>query len=85
MHLRLALNLLHFLPDLGGLYTLRHVPNFYEIHPRSISTDWADLVQSCNLQACIYEFAMVNDKVFKVPNYVRFLQSMAFYDSVVFI
>jgi hypothetical protein len=33
MHLRLALNLFHFLPDLGALYTLRCAPNFYEIDP----------------------------------------------------
>jgi hypothetical protein len=33
MHLRLALKLLHFLPDLGELYALRFAPNFYEIHP----------------------------------------------------
>jgi hypothetical protein len=35
MHLHLVLNLLHFLTDLGVLYALRHVPNFYEIHPGS--------------------------------------------------
>jgi hypothetical protein len=35
-YLRLALSLLQFLPDLSGLYALRHEPNFYEIHPRSI-------------------------------------------------
>ncbi len=32
MHLCLALNLLHFLPDLGALYALRCAPIFYEIH-----------------------------------------------------
>jgi hypothetical protein len=35
MHLSLALNLLHFFPDLSALYALRHTPNFYEIHPRN--------------------------------------------------
>jgi hypothetical protein len=34
MHLRLALNLLHFLPALDVLYALRRAPNLYEIHPR---------------------------------------------------
>jgi hypothetical protein len=34
MHLRLALNLQHFLLDLGALYALHLAPNFYEIHPR---------------------------------------------------
>jgi hypothetical protein len=34
MHLRLALNLLHFLQDLSALYALRRTPNFFEIHPR---------------------------------------------------
>jgi hypothetical protein len=44
MHLRLALNLLYFLPDVGAfyakrstlhfkLYALRFARNFYEIHP----------------------------------------------------
>jgi hypothetical protein len=33
--LHLALNLLHFLPELGVLSALRHAPNFCEIHPRS--------------------------------------------------
>jgi hypothetical protein len=33
MHLCLELNSLHFLPDLGVHYALRHTPNFYEIHP----------------------------------------------------
>jgi hypothetical protein len=33
MYLRLMPNLLHFLPDLNALYSLRHAPNFYEIHP----------------------------------------------------
>jgi hypothetical protein len=36
MHLRLALNLMHLLQDLGALYALRRTPNFYEIHPRTI-------------------------------------------------
>jgi hypothetical protein len=31
MHLRLSLNLLYFLPDLGALYALRRTHNFYEI------------------------------------------------------
>jgi hypothetical protein len=35
MHLRLALNLLQFLPDLGMLFALRHAPDYYEIHPRT--------------------------------------------------
>jgi hypothetical protein len=34
MYLRPTLNLLYFLPDLDALYALRHMPNFYEIHPR---------------------------------------------------
>jgi hypothetical protein len=34
MHLRLVLNLLHFLPDVGALYALRSTLTFYEIHPR---------------------------------------------------
>jgi hypothetical protein len=29
MNLHLALNLLHFLPDLGVLYALGHAPNFF--------------------------------------------------------
>jgi hypothetical protein len=33
MHLPLAINLFHFLPDLGALYALCHVSNFYEIDP----------------------------------------------------
>jgi hypothetical protein len=33
MHLKFALNLLHFLPDLGALYALPRAPNFYEIQP----------------------------------------------------
>jgi hypothetical protein len=33
MYLRLAPNLLYFLPDLTALYALRRVPNFFEIHP----------------------------------------------------
>jgi hypothetical protein len=33
MHLHLALNILHFLPDLGALFTLRLAPTFCEIHP----------------------------------------------------
>jgi hypothetical protein len=32
MDLWIALNLLHFLPDLGAVYALRRLPNFYEIH-----------------------------------------------------
>jgi hypothetical protein len=36
MHLRLALNLWHFLLDLGALYALRLVLNFYEIHNKTI-------------------------------------------------
>jgi hypothetical protein len=35
MHLRLPLNLKHFLPDLGALYILRCAPNYYEIHRRN--------------------------------------------------
>jgi hypothetical protein len=34
MHLRLALNLLHFLTDLGALYALCYSSNFYEIQPK---------------------------------------------------
>jgi hypothetical protein len=41
MHLRLALNLLHFFPELSVLYTLRCVPIFYEIHPLFYSTSGA--------------------------------------------
>jgi hypothetical protein len=33
MHLRLPLNLYHFLPDLDAHYALCPTPNFYEIHP----------------------------------------------------
>jgi hypothetical protein len=39
MYLRITPNLFHFLPDLGALYALRHVPNFYEIHP------WSELLK----------------------------------------
>jgi hypothetical protein len=35
MYLRLTPNLLHFLPNLDGLYALRPTPNFYEIHPKT--------------------------------------------------
>jgi hypothetical protein len=35
MHLRLALDLFHFLPDLDELCALRHSLKFYEIHPWS--------------------------------------------------
>jgi hypothetical protein len=35
MYLCLTPNLFHFLPDLGALYTLRHAPNYYEMHPKS--------------------------------------------------
>jgi hypothetical protein len=34
MDLHLALNLLHFLPDLGALHALRRASNLYDIHPR---------------------------------------------------
>jgi hypothetical protein len=36
MYLHLTPNLLHFLPDLDGLYALHCTPNFCEIHPRSL-------------------------------------------------
>jgi hypothetical protein len=41
MHSHLALNLLHFHPDLGAVYALRHAPNFYEIHPRAGRTEYS--------------------------------------------
>jgi hypothetical protein len=42
MQLRLLLNLLHFLSNLGALYALRRAPNFYEIHPLLMTLFVAD-------------------------------------------
>jgi hypothetical protein len=36
MHLRHVLNLLHFRPDLGALYALRHTLKFYETTPEQL-------------------------------------------------
>jgi hypothetical protein len=43
MYLRLMPNLLHFLPDLGALYTLYHAPNFYEIHSYTLDSNKGNL------------------------------------------
>jgi hypothetical protein len=52
MHLRLAVNLQHFLPDLSALYALRFLPNFYEIHPRL----WLNV-------HCIAEYTQINSSI----------------------
>jgi hypothetical protein len=48
MHLRLRLNLLHFLPDLGVLYGLSRAPSFYEIHPLE-KNSWEKLNKNIQL------------------------------------
>jgi hypothetical protein len=57
MHLRLALNFLHFLPDLGAPYALRREPSFYKIHPWSCSLiSIFKIAVSVQYKAPIYKF-----------------------------
>jgi hypothetical protein len=53
-------NLLHFLPDLGALYALRHAPNFYEIQLKSLGIYVYNVNNSLARDPCYPAVVMLN-------------------------